>query len=66
VSLVIKTKQGKDVTFTITPSTKYRVAGKLATSAPAFTSGERLVVHFKRDKATKSLIALRVRVPATA
>jgi hypothetical protein len=61
-SLVIKTKQGKDVTFTVTSSTKYRVGGKPATSAPAFTDGERMVVLFKRDKATHTLIAMDIGV----
>lgn len=63
-SIAITTKAGKALTFTLTGTTKFRVGKQLATTAPTFTTGEKVRVVYKRDRATKSLIALAVRVPA--
>lgn len=49
-------------TFAITATTKYFVGKTAASSAPTFTSGEKVIVRFKRDKATKALNALAIRV----
>jgi hypothetical protein len=65
-SLVITTKAGKTLTFAITSATKYRVNQQLVTSPPALTNGEKVRVHFKRDAATKSLIARVISVRTAA
>ena len=65
-SLVIANKAGKQRTFTITPATSYRVAGKVVTTPPTLTNGEKVAVSFKRDKATKSLVALVISVRKAA
>jgi hypothetical protein len=65
-TLSLTTKKGAVVTFTITPTTRYRVAGAPVTVAPTFTNAERVVVVFKRDPATKTRTALGVVVPKSS
>lgn len=66
LSVTVTTKAGtKIVMFAITPATKFRIGTAAATAtAPVFTNGEKVVVRYKRDAATKALDALVVRVPA--
>lgn len=67
LAITVTTKKGAVTrSFTISPTTKYFVGKTPATSAPAFTSGEKVAIHFKRDKTTKALDALAIRVLATA
>jgi hypothetical protein len=63
-SITLTTKAGKSLTFTLTGVTKFRVGKQLSTTALTFTTGEKVRVMFKRDKATKSLVALTIGVPA--
>lgn len=63
-TLTITTKKGKSISFQLAATTKYAVSGQAATTAPTFTAGEKVVVWFKRDRATKTWVALRVNVPA--
>jgi hypothetical protein len=59
----ITTKRGVLRTFTLTTTTTYRVNKVVSTTVPAFTVGEKVRVVFKRDTATKSLVALRIAIP---
>lgn len=61
-SLVITTKRGKTRTFSITAATKFFASGQQVATAPTLTNGETVGVFFKRDAATKTLMALRVNV----
>lgn len=61
-SITITTKAGKALTFTLTGTTTFRLGKQLATTAPTFTTGERVRIVYKRDKATKSLVALAIGV----
>jgi hypothetical protein len=61
--ITITTKAGKTFTFTVTTTTTYRVNKQPATTAPTFTTGEKVRVLFRRDRATKSLVALTIAVP---
>lgn len=63
--LAITTKAGKALTFAITSTTRYRVNKVLQTTAPTFTAGEAVTVVFKRDKTTKSLVALGIGIKTT-
>lgn len=55
--LVITTKAGKQLTFSVTVQTKYRVNGKLAAAAPALSQGEQVRVRYHVDKTSQALIA---------
>lgn len=63
-SLSITTARGKTLVFAITAQTKYRVNKQLTTTAPTFTSGEKVRVRFVHNATTKSLTARTVIVPA--
>jgi hypothetical protein len=61
--ITITSKAGKTFTFTLTTTTTYRVNKQATTTVPTFTTGEKVRVLFRRDRATKSLIALAIVVP---
>jgi hypothetical protein len=72
-SLTIQTRAGATYTFTINAQTKFRVNKQTQTTAPTFTTGERVVVVFIRAKATgtagaaasaPTLVARGIIVPA--
>ena len=62
-SVTITTRAGKSFTFTLTSATTFRVNKQRTTSSPVFTPGEKVRVHFRRDRVTKSLVALVIGVP---
>ncbi len=62
-TVTITTKRGVTRTFSLTPTTKYRVNKVVSTTMPAFVSGQKVRVVFKLDKTTKTLVALRVAIP---
>jgi hypothetical protein len=55
--LTVQTRNGKSVTFEINGQTHYRVNKQLQSAAPQLTTGERVAVRFRLDKATKGLLA---------
>jgi uncharacterized surface protein with fasciclin (FAS1) repeats len=63
-SLTITTRKGKTLTFAINAKTAFRVNKQRTTTAPAFTSGEKVRVVFSHDRATKTNTALLVIVTA--
>ena len=63
-TLAITTKRGKHLSFALTSTTKFRVNKVVSLTLPTFTAGERVAVRYKRDKVTKTLVALSVRVLA--
>lgn len=65
-SLSITTKKGKTFTFAIAGTTKYRVNKQLSTTAPTFTSGEKVRVRFARNAKAHTMTARVVIVPAAA
>lgn len=62
-SVTITTRAGKTLTFRLTSTTTFRVKKQRTTIPPVFTTGEKVRVHFRRDRVTKSLIALVIGVP---
>lgn len=63
-TVTIVTKVNKSLTFTITATTKFRVNKTLQSAAPTFTQGERIIVRFRRDAKTKTLVAVAIAIPA--
>lgn len=63
-NLAITTRQGKTLTFAITAKTAFRVNRQHTSTAPALTSGEKVRVFFRSDRATKTRTALLVIVTA--
>jgi hypothetical protein len=63
-SLVITTKGGKTLTFTITATTKFRVGKTPQATAPTLTVGQNVVVRYTRDATTKTLVAKAIGVKA--
>jgi hypothetical protein len=64
-SLVVTTRSDKTRTFAITSSTKFGVGKVVQTSPLTLTTGQKVLVHFRRDKAVKKqLDALVIRVRA--
>lgn len=71
-SLTIETRAGASYTFAITAQTKFRVNKQVQTTAPTFTTGERVIVVFTREKASATgaaatiptLVARGIAVPA--
>jgi hypothetical protein len=65
LSVNVTTKTGpKTVAFTLTATTKFRVGKTVVTTPPTFTDGEKVLVRYKVDAATKALDALAVAVAA--
>jgi hypothetical protein len=65
ISVTVTTKGGtKTVSFAITGTTKFRVGKTLVTTMPVFTDGEKVIVRYKVDLATKALDALVIGVAA--
>jgi hypothetical protein len=64
-TLVVTTRAGKTATFSVTATTKFRVGKTLQTAPVALTAGQKVLVHFGRDKTVKKqLDALVIRVAA--
>jgi hypothetical protein len=63
-SLVILTRAGKTLTFQLTATTNFRVNGQVSHTAPTFAAGQKVVVVFTVDKATKQDVATGVRLLA--
>jgi hypothetical protein len=62
-SLTITTRAGKTLTFQLTPSTSFRANGGLVShTAPAFTSGQKVVIVYTVDQTTKQPIAAAVAI----
>lgn len=62
-SLSIVTKAGKPLSFQLTTSTRFRVGkGSVSHTAPTFSSGQKVIVVFTIDKATKQYVAIAVAV----
>lgn len=64
-TLVITTKAGKSLSFTLNSATKYIVNGAVATTAPTFTNGETVAVQYTVNASTKAMTATTVVAPAT-
>lgn len=65
-SLAITTRKGKTLTFAITAQTAFRVNKQRTTTAPTFTSGERVRVLFSRSRTTHTRTARLIVVLANA
>lgn len=61
-SLSILTKAGKTFTFSITTKTHFRVNGQAATTAPAFTTGEKVRVVYHLNPTDNTLVANAIAV----
>lgn len=65
-SLAISTRKGKTLMFAITAQTAFRVNKQRTTTAPTFTSGERVRVLSVRNRATHTRTARLIIVVANA
>lgn len=59
-------KATRSVTFTVTPTTKYFTGKTLSASPLNLTAGEKVAVRFHRNRTTKALDALAIRVLTAA
>lgn len=58
-TLVITTKAGKTLTFSITSATKFRVNKQLVATAPVLIAGQRVIVLYSHDKTTTTTLDAR-------
>jgi hypothetical protein len=53
-------KAGKTLTFQLTPTTNFRANGQVSHTAPAFTTGQQVVIVYTVDRTTEQSIAAAV------